>query len=168
MKNPRMEHMKEECLERFQIDEVYVKQYEEKQQELWDIKQNKTKPNETDTETTECPDSCEEDIETDMSPTGPSPLDDIFEASTIITEITEINPNTYNTHTIINNVKYVKCFQCDTSPCSCVRHVAKEHKTCKCGIPMNNICKCSNPRHTLQTLNNQMFCNSCSCWKCRC
>lgn len=39
---------------------------------------------------------------------------------------------------------------------------------CKCGINILNICQCINPICERIKTNNQLFCNSCNKWMCRC
>ncbi len=39
---------------------------------------------------------------------------------------------------------------------------------CGCGIQFKNICNCNNPQYILDKLSNNLHCNSCKKWKCRC
>ena len=44
----------------------------------------------------------------------------------------------------------------------------KTDTLCGCGILHKNLCKCSNPSYSLVQINQQLWCNSCNNWKCRC
>ena len=44
----------------------------------------------------------------------------------------------------------------------------KTDTLCGCGILHRNLCKCSNPSYSLVQINQQLWCNSCNNWKCRC
>jgi len=41
-------------------------------------------------------------------------------------------------------------------------------KNCNCGIAKINICACKTPKYKLIKLSNNLFCESCNTWKCRC
>jgi hypothetical protein len=44
----------------------------------------------------------------------------------------------------------------------------EDRSECKCGLKLINICSCDNPIYELMKISNNMCCNHCRKWKCRC
>jgi len=44
----------------------------------------------------------------------------------------------------------------------------KKQITCACGIQFQNICHCEIPDYILFKINNELLCQNCTNWKCRC
>ena len=45
---------------------------------------------------------------------------------------------------------------------------SRKRLTHPCGIMIMNICECDKPKYELVKLSNNLFCNNCLKWKCRC
>jgi len=113
MNNSKMEHMKEECLKVFEIDEKFVEEYKQKQDEKWNTKEPK-QPEPDNTTSTECPDTEEaESIEED---TYIDPLDVIR----------------YDSYDGCKCEIQFQCFKCHTMSCKCKGYADVGSDRCVC------------------------------------
>lgn len=68
----------------------------------------------------------------------------------------------------LNNNNHISQYNQPKHTSSKVTFLNNDKVICKCGINLLNICQCINPICERIKTNNELFCNSCNKWMCRC